>query len=122
LRSSKVIELVISIVKGKESKWIKLVVAVITGVLLIYVAPLGLLGTSINISKSGRVGGWPLGSHHGSWRRKMRHSGNFARRVIVSIAINLFFAQSRRFISKLRSIANRLFTIVLRESLPPIGD
>jgi hypothetical protein len=53
-----VIELEIdTIVERNESKWVKLMVAVIMGVLLTYVAHLGLFGTGVNIPKSGCIGG-----------------------------------------------------------------
>jgi hypothetical protein len=58
LYSPTVIELVIdTIVERNESKWVKLIIAVIIGVLLTYVAHLGLFETSVNIPKSGCIGG-----------------------------------------------------------------
>jgi hypothetical protein len=35
---------------------------------------LGLIGLGVNRSNSGRVGGFPCLSHHGSWRRQIRFS------------------------------------------------
>jgi hypothetical protein len=78
---------VVILVPRNESSAVKVVVSISPDVWRTYVAPLGFVGVGVKVSNSGKEGGLPCLSHHGSCSKHIKFSGCRAKSCKVEIVV-----------------------------------